>query len=166
VRIIGVISDTHGLLREEAAAALEGSDLILHAGDVGDRKILDGLARIAPVRAVRGNTDWGELAAALPVTEVVDLSVPGGGSPGRTAGPVAYLIHVLEDIDLDPAAAGFAVVVHGHTHEPAMTRRDGVLFFNPGAAGPTRLRLPVSVGRLTVDGARIDAEIIHLEPGA
>lgn len=165
MRIIGVISDTHGLLRDEAIAALEGSDLILHAGDVGDPEILQRLARIAPVRAVRGNTDWGELAAALPETDAVDLSTPSGDPADGGGGPVAYLLHIVDHLDLDPKTAGVRVVVYGHTHEPAIRTHGGVLYFNPGAAGQRRFRLPVTVGRLTVDGQRVEAEVIPLEVG-
>ena len=152
---IGVISDTHGLLRQEALAALEGSDLILHAGDVGDRGIIDRLSDIAAVWAVRGNTDHGALARSLPETQVVDLT--------SGAGPYAYVIHQLELLDLDPVAAGLRVVIYGHTHVPHIELRSDVLYFNPGAAGHRRFRLPVTVGRLIVEEDDIDAEIIHLD---
>lgn len=165
MRTIGVISDTHGLLRDEALDALAGCDLLLHAGDVGDPDILERLARIAPVRAVRGNTDRGGFAATLPGTDVVDLSDPVGDVSAGSTGPTAYLLHELELLDLDPEASGFAVVVYGHTHAPAIEKRDGVLYFNPGAAGHRRFRLPVTVGRLTVDGGRVGAEIVHLDVG-
>jgi hypothetical protein len=155
MRTIGVISDTHGLLREEAVRALEGSDAILHAGDVGDASILERLTAVAPVHAVRGNTDGGSLGRSLPATEVVEIGVVDG--------PLAYVIHQLELLDLDPEAAGISVVVYGHTHEPAIETSRGVLYFNPGAAGHRRFRLPVTVGRLTVDGDKIDARIIHLD---
>lgn len=158
LRTIGVISDTHGLLREEALRALDGSDLILHAGDVGDGGILERLADIAPVRAVRGNTDRGALARNLPETEVVDLSAGASG-----AGPLAYLIHQLDLLDLDPVAAGLRVVVYGHTHVPDVDVRAGVLYFNPGAAGHRRFRLPVTVGRLVLEGDDIEAEIVQLD---
>lgn len=159
-----MISDTHGLLREEAVRALAGSDLILHAGDVGDADILERLGRIAPVRAVRGNTDAGALAASLPATDIVDLGGLAGGAGDAPTGPLAYLLHELDLLDLDLAASGFAVVVHGHTHRPAIDVRDGVLYFNPGAAGHRRFRLPVTVGRLTVRGARVEPLIVELEP--
>ena len=180
---IGVISDTHGLLREEAVRALDGSDLILHAGDVGDRGIIDRLADIAAVWAVRGNTDHGALARSLPATQVVDLSsgaqpraaipAPEGtpvGAPSTPdyapgAGPFAYVIHELDLLDLDPVAAGIRVVVYGHTHVPDVAVRSGVLYFNPGAAGHRRFRLPITVGRLVVEGDEIAAHILHLDVG-
>lgn len=157
MRTVGVISDTHGLLRDEAIEALEGSDLILHAGDVGGPEILERLSQIAPVFVVRGNTDYDEASAAWPDTEVVSLT-------GDVPGVLAYMLHDIELLDLDPAAARFAVVVYGHSHRPTMERRAGVLYFNPGAAGHRRFTLPVTVGRLTVgaDGA-ITGEIIDLE---
>lgn len=184
MRTIGVISDTHGLLRPEALEALRGSELIVHAGDVVGEGILDTLAEIAPVCAVRGNMDWGHQAAALPPTSVVDLSAPDGApaavhdSDGHTApsgtspelaesghGPLAYVLHDLADLDLDPAAAGFAVVVHGHTHRPALEERSGVLYLNPGSAGPRRSGRPVSLARLRVEGAVVEAEIVELDVG-
>jgi len=165
MRVIGVISDTHGLLRDEALEALEGSDLILHAGDVGDLAILRRLAEIAPVRAVRGNTDDGKTAAALPETDVVDLTSPNGGVSTEGRGPLAYLLHGHREIDLDPVAAGFRVIIHGHTHEPSILDRGGVLYFNPGSAGPRRFDLPVSVGKLRVNGVEVEAEVLHLDLG-
>ncbi|MEX2466448.1 MAG: metallophosphoesterase family protein [Gemmatimonadota bacterium] len=165
MRVIGVISDTHGLLREEALAALEGSALILHAGDVGDLAIVRRLSEIAPVRAVRGNTDAGEVADALPETDVVDLTSPNGGVSTEGRGPLAYLMHGHQELDLDPVAAGFRVLVHGHTHEPSVLHRDGVLYFNPGSAGPRRFDLPVTLGRLRVNGLDVAAEVIHLAVG-
>lgn len=157
MRTIGVISDTHGLLREEALEALDGSELILHAGDVGDPRILERLAAIAPVHAVRGNTDWGPWADALPTTEAVEL--------GPTGGPLAYVIHELELLDVDPVAAGISVIVYGHTHRPDIRTHQGILYFNPGAAGHRRFRLPVTVGRLAVEGDRVEAEIVDLDVG-
>jgi len=150
---IGVISDTHGLLRDEALEALAGSDAILHAGDVGGREILERLSEIAPVHVVRGNTDGGSWADALPTTEALSL----GGAD-------VYMVHDIEDLDVDPAGGGFAAVVFGHSHQPTVAERGGVLFFNPGAAGHRRFRLPVTVGRLLVaeDGA-VEPEIIELE---
>jgi len=148
---VGVISDTHGLLRPEAVAVLEGSDLIVHAGDVGDPRILDELARLAPVRAVRGNVDHGPWAGALPLTEVVEVE-----------GVSLYVLHILEDLDLDPAAAGLGVVVFGHTHRPLLERRGEVLYLNPGSAGPRRFDLPVGVAWIDVDGARVEAELVEL----
>ncbi len=167
MRTIGVISDTHGLLRPEALEALDGVDLILHAGDVGDPAILARLEQIAPVHAVRGNTDYGPLRQALPHTAVVDLGADDGvlGDAGPL-GPVAYVLHIQEELDLDAVAAGFAVVVTGHTHLPAAEERDGVLHLNPGSAGPRRFDYPVTVARLEVDRGRIAAwRHVDLEPG-
>jgi uncharacterized protein len=134
--MIGLISDTHGLLRPEAVHALEGSDLIIHAGDIGRAAILDDLRRLAPVVAVRGNIDTGGWADNLPLTAQVD--------------PGIYVLHDSKALGFDPAGAGFRVVVSGHSHRPLRTERDGVLYVNPGAAGPRRFRLPVTVARLTV----------------
>ena len=176
MRIIGVISDTHGLLRPEALAALEGSELILHAGDVGDLRILHELGRIAPVHAVHGNTDWGELRGRLPRTVEVDLGSPdgkvaavvhgaGAGSSSTTpGGPLAYIHHGDRELDLDPAAAGIAMVVSGHTHRPLVERRGGVLYLNPGSAGPRRFTLPATVARVRVrEGGKLEAEIVELD---
>jgi putative phosphoesterase len=149
---VGVISDTHGLLRPEAVAALEGCDLLVHAGDVGDPAILGELRRLAPVHAVRGNVDRGAWAEALPVTEVVEV-----GSV------LLYVLHDLATLDLDPAAAGFAAVLYGHSHRPSRQIRHGVLYLNPGSAGPRRFRLPVTVARLTLSYGQLDAEILELE---
>ncbi|HEX4230159.1 MAG TPA: metallophosphoesterase family protein [Bryobacteraceae bacterium] len=132
--IIGLISDTHGLLREEALNALKGSDLIIHAGDVGEPGILERLKEIAPVVAVRGNVDKGAWALALPLTAVAE------------AGSVMmYVLHDLEQLDIDPAAAGFQFVISGHSHKPVCTQRAGVYYVNPGSAGPLRFRLPITV---------------------
>lgn len=149
---IGVISDTHGLLRPEGVAALQGSDLILHAGDVGQPEILDTLGGIAPTIAVRGNVDRGPWADALPLTEVVEAG-----------GPLIYMLHDIADLDLDPAAAGFAAVVFGHSHRPSSERKDGVLYLNPGSAGPRRFDLPVTVARISVEGSSLDCEIVALD---
>lgn len=148
---IGVISDTHGLLRPEAVAALRGSDLILHAGDVGDKEILDVLAQIAPVTAVRGNIDTANWSRTLPESEVINA---GGVS--------IYVLHNIGQLDLKPAVAGFRVVVYGHSHLPKIEEKNGVLFFNPGSAGPRRFTKPVSVGRLKIEGGKVQAEIITL----
>jgi hypothetical protein len=136
VPVVGLISDTHGLLRDEALRALDGCDLIIHAGDVGKPEILDALKALAPLVAVRGNIDKGAWASALPVTAFAQ------------AGPAAiYVLHNVHDLDLDPAA-GFQVVVSGHSHQPARMEQSGVLFLNPGSAGPRRFKLPVTVARL------------------
>jgi putative phosphoesterase len=149
---IGVISDTHGLLRPEALVALHGVDTIVHAGDVGAPEVLEALRAIAPVTAVRGNNDHGPWARALPATAVVAI------------GAFRLLVlHDVHDLALDPGAAGFAAVVAGHSHRPAIVRRAGVLFLNPGSAGPRRFTLPVAIARLSVRGARLRARIVHLD---
>ena len=149
--LIGVISDTHGLLRPEALAALRGSEHILHAGDVGAPEILETLATIAPLTAIRGNIDRAPWARKMAETEVLEI---GGIS--------IYVLHDLGRLDLKPGAAGFPVVVSGHSHVPKQETRDGVLYFNPGSAGPRRFKLPVSVGRLTVEGANVRGEIVTI----
>jgi putative phosphoesterase len=149
--LIGVISDTHGLLRPEAVEALRGSQHIIHAGDVGDPAILQQLAAIAPVTAIRGNVDKEPWAKKLPATEVVEL---GGIS--------IYVLHVFAKLDLKPEAAGFQVVIYGHSHIPKQEMRDGILYFNPGSAGPRRFNLPVTVGKLVVNGGKVRAEIVRI----
>ena len=149
--VIGVISDTHGLIRPEALAALAGSDLIIHAGDIGSPDVLTALRAIAPVTAVRGNNDHGALADALHETEIVEIS-----------GVLVYVLHDIKALDLEPRVAGFAAVISGHSHKPSLEERDGVLYFNPGSAGPRRFTLPISVGRLTVTDGRIEGELLTL----
>jgi uncharacterized protein len=134
---LGLISDTHGLLRDEAVQALAGSELIIHAGDVGKPEILEALQALAPVVAVRGNIDSDPWASALPLTAVVE---DGGAS--------IYVIHDVHALDLDPAVAGFHIVVSGHSHKPASEQRAGVLYVNPGSAGPRRFKLPITVARM------------------
>ena len=150
---IGVVSDTHGLLRPEVLPALEGVDCILHLGDVGDVKILDALRKIAPVTAVRGNIDHSGPCSRLPETEVLLLE-----------GGYIYLLHDLGTLHLDPAAAKFSAVLYGHTHKPTIWRHKGVLYFNPGSCGPRRFNLAVTMGYLHVhaDGL-LDAQIVDLE---
>jgi uncharacterized protein len=150
--MLGIISDTHGLLRPEAVAALRGSDRILHAGDVGSPEILAALAKIAPVTAIRGNIDTDPWAHSLPDTEVIEI---GGIS--------IYMLHDFGQLDLKPEAAGFRVVVYGHSHRPKMEEKNGVLYFNPGSAGPRRFSLPVSVGMLRVKAGKVRAELVELE---
>jgi uncharacterized protein len=150
-RLIGVISDTHGLLRPAAVEALAGSDIIIHAGDIGTPEVVEALRAIAPVAAVRGNNDKDEWARAFPETQVVEV-----GSV------VLYVLHDVNALDLDPVAAGFRAVISGHSHRPAVATRQGVLFVNPGSAGPRRFKLPVSVGRLHIQGDVVDAELIEL----
>ena len=149
--LVGVISDTHGLLRPQVVEALAGSQLVIHAGDIGSPEILANLSRLARVEAVRGNVDTEAWARSLPATAVVEVQ-------GRTL----YILHDLKQLDLDPLAAGFAVVISGHSHVPAKEIRKDVLYFNPGSAGPRRFRLPVSVGKLWVSSAGIRSEIVIL----
>jgi putative phosphoesterase len=149
---IGLISDTHGLLRPEALAALKGSELIIHAGDVGSAEILPQLRAIAPVIAVKGNIDTGAWASELPMTAVVEA-----GSAR------IYVLHDVHQLDLDPVAAGFQVVVSGHSHKPGHTERHGVLYVNPGSAGPRRFRLPITVARLNLVESSWVVELVHIE---
>ena len=148
--LIGVISDTHGLLRPEAVVALRGVEHILHAGDVGDVAILDTLRQIAPVTAIRGNVDVSGACAELPATDVVELG-----------DRLFYLVHSVHDLDINPAAAGVAMVVSGHSHKASMQVRDGVIYFNPGSAGPRRFSLPVTVGFVTVEDG-VEASVKQL----
>jgi putative phosphoesterase len=149
---VGVISDTHGLLRPEALAALRGSHHILHAGDVGAPEVLRDLRALAPLTVVRGNNDRGPWADELPHDAVVEL-----------AGASLYILHDLGELDLDPRAAGFAAVVCGHSHKPLQEARGGVLHFNPGSAGPRRFRLPITVGRLQIAEGTVErAEIVEI----
>lgn len=147
---IGVISDTHGLLRPEALAAFAGVEHILHAGDVGDIEILARLRAIAPVTAIRGNVDVHGLCAELPATDFIELG-----------GKIFYLVHSVHDLDINPVVAGVSVVVSGHSHQPSIEQRNGVLYLNPGSAGPRRFKLPVTVALVEV-GAEIDAHIVPL----
>ena len=150
---VGVISDTHGLLRPEALAALRGADHLVHAGDIGKPEVLRELRAVAPLTAVRGNNDRDAWARTIPDTDSV-----------RLGGIVLYVLHDLKALDLDPVAAGFGVVVSGHSHQPCVAERDGVLYVNPGSAGPRRFRLPVSVAMVEVDGGRVRARIELLSP--
>jgi putative phosphoesterase len=150
---IGVISDTHGLLRPEALEALRGVEHILHAGDVGDPVILDNLRELAPVTAIRGNIDGFGLCAQLPATEFVEL-----------AGKFVYLVHAIEDLDIAPGAAEISVVVYGHSHRPHIETRRGVLYLNPGSAGPRRFSLPVTLAMLNIKSSGLRAEITNLLP--
>jgi putative phosphoesterase len=152
---VGVLSDTHGLLRPEAVSALRGSDLILHAGDVGKPEVLASLRALAPVVAIRGNNDKGPWADALPSSEVVEVEAA-----------TLYLVHDVAELDLDPAAAEFAAVISGHSHRPSASLREGVLYLNPGSAGPRRFRLPVAVAVLSVRGRTLRHELIELDLGA
>ena len=148
---IGLISDTHGLLRDEALRALEGSELIIHAGDVGNPEIIRALEAIAPVIAVRGNVDIEPWASALPETEIVETNLA-----------TIYVLHDVHALDLDPAAAGFHIVVSGHSHKPARTEHGGVVYINPGSAGPRRFQLPVTVARLDIGQTPWTVDFIDL----
>ena len=148
---VGLISDTHGLLRPEALAFLEGSDHIVHGGDICGARVLEALSAIAPVTAVRGNNDHGAWASRLRETELLQV------------GEISiYAIHDLADLDISPSAAGVQVVVSGHSHRSSVERRDGILYVNPGSAGPRRFKLPVSIGELTVTGSSVSARIVEL----
>jgi putative phosphoesterase len=150
---IGVISDTHGLLRPSVMGALEGVSMILHAGDIGSKAVLYELRKIAPLIAVRGNVDSGSWTRRLKVREHVEV-----------AGTTCYLVHDIEEMDLDPAAAGIRVVIHGHSHRSRLLERNGVLYLNPGSVGPRRFRLPITMAYLSIgDGQKVSAEIIPLE---
>ena len=149
--VIGVISDTHGLLRAEAVEALRKSDHIIHAGDIGGPEILHRLRTIAPVTAVRGNVDGRAWARGVPYADVIAVD--------RIS---IYVLHILADLDLKPEAAGFGVVVYGHSHVPKQELRSSVLYFNPGSAGPRRFQLPVTVGRLRIEGGSVSGEIVDL----
>lgn len=149
--IVGVISDTHGLLRPEAVEALRGSEHIIHAGDMGAPEIIGELKKIAPVTAIRGNVDVQTWAREFPETEVVEL---GGKS--------IYVIHDVNALDLNPKAAGLDAVISGHSHKPGQETKNGVLYLNPGSAGPRRFNLPISVAKLTIEESGLRAEIMAL----
>ena len=150
--LIGVISDTHGLLRPEAVAALRGTDLIIHAGDVGAPEVIDALRKLAPTFVVRGNVDKAHWADALPMTADVEV--------GRLQ---FHVLHDISQLDLDSVAVGYAAVMYGHSHRPSIEMRDGVLFLNPGSAGPRRFKLPVSIARVSVAGQQLRPEIVELK---
>ena len=152
VKVIGLISDTHGLMRPEALEALRGVDLIIHAGDIGGREVLDALRPIAPLTVIKGNNDRGAWAKKLTDAKFV------------TAGGVKlFLIHDVNDLDFDPSGRGVSVVISGHSHRPSIIERDGVLFVNPGSAGPRRFKLPVAVGKLRIIDGNVKAEIVELK---
>ncbi len=150
-RIIGVISDTHGLIREEALEALKESELIVHAGDIGKPQVIERLRSIAPVVAVRGNMDNGQWVESLPKYDIIQI-----------AESWLYVIHDLNDLDLDPLAAGFSAVIYGHSHRPSIQLRKGVLLINPGSAGPRRFDLPVSVALIHLNDGILDPRLIEL----
>jgi uncharacterized protein len=148
VTAVGVISDTHGLLRPEAVAALDGVERIVHAGDIGAAEILSALSRIAPVTAVRGNNDRGPWAREIQEREVLEI-----------AGHRLLVLHDLKELEVDPAREGYAAVIAGHSHKPHIERRGGVLFLNPGSAGPRRFRLPISLAILSISATKLEAEL-------
>jgi uncharacterized protein len=148
---LGIISDTHGLLRPQVVTFLEGCDRILHGGDIGNAAVLARLSAIAPVTAIRGNNDQGAWAAAIPETSLLEFN-----------GVQVYAIHDLSLLDIDPSAAGIQIVVSGHSHKPAIERRDGVVFINPGSAGPRRFKLPISVADLLIEDGAISPRIVEL----
>lgn len=150
--VVGVISDTHGLLRDEAIDALKDVDMILHAGDIDIPDVLDGLRAVAPLVAVRSNMDFGRLRSELPENDIIEA-----------ADHLIYMIHEIDRIDLDPAAAGISAVVYGHSHKPHIQKRQGVLYINPGSAGPRRFSYPVTVARVIIRDGRLEAEIIDVD---
>ena len=150
--VVGVISDTHGLVRPQALAALAGSEHIVHAGDVGAPAVLDALRAVAPVTAIRGNNDRDAWARQLPDTTAVEVD-----------GTWLYVLHDVHELDLDPAAAGFAAVIAGHSHRPGIVARQGTLFVNPGSAGPRRFTLPIAVVRLYVRSGQVRGEVVTLD---
>jgi len=149
--VIGLISDTHGLMRAEALQALDGADLIIHAGDIGKPEVIEALKAISPVRAIKGNNDTGAWAKALPETQWV-----------KTGKVNLFIIHNVKDLDGDPVTRGFQVVISGHSHKPSVSSRQGVLYVNPGSAGPRRFKLPVAVGKLFINSSQVHAELIEL----
>jgi uncharacterized protein len=150
--LIGLISDTHGLLRDEALRALDGSEIIIHAGDVGKPGILDALRELAPVVAVRGNVDTGKWCEELPLTAVAEVGAA-----------TIYVLHDVRELDLDPVAAGFQIVVSGHSHKPSRSEKAGVLYVNPGSAGPRRFDLPITVAHLDLQRKPWIVNFIDLE---
>ena len=150
--LIGLISDTHGLIRPQALAALKGADLIIHAGDIGKPDVLQPLKAIAPLVAIKGNVDKNGWATLLPETKALKI--------GEVR---VYVIHNVNELDFNPASRGYQVVISGHSHKPLIARRDGVLFVNPGSAGPRRLKLPVAMAKLWLDGRNLRAKIIYLD---
>jgi uncharacterized protein len=148
--LIGIISDTHNLLRLEAVNALKGSDIIIHAGDIGSPEIIERLKNIAPVYAVRGNIDRSPWGNTLPITDIIEIS-----------GKFLYVLHNIHEIDVDPVAAGFDAVISGHSHKPNIENKNGVFFINPGSAGPRRFSLPVTIASLQIVGDSISCDIIE-----
>ena len=151
-KLVGLISDTHGLIRPQALAALRAVDLIIHAGDIGKPEVLEALQAVAPLVAIKGNVDKGAWARSLPATKAL-----------RAGDAQVFVIHNVNELEFDPAARGYQVVISGHSHQPSIVTRAGVLFVNPGSAGPKRFKLPVAVATLRVDGLAVSAEIAYLE---
>ena len=151
LHVVGLISDTHGLIRPEALKALNDVELIIHAGDIGKPEVIAALKAIAPVLAIKGNNDIGNWARPLPDTKLV-----------KSGDTQLYVIHNIKDLDCDPVARGYQAVVSGHSHKPSVATRDGVLFVNPGSAGPRRFKLPIAVGKLFIQNSQLTAEIIEL----
>jgi uncharacterized protein len=151
LHVIGLISDTHGLVRAEAVEALQGVDLVIHAGDIGKPEVLAALKTIGPLVAIKGNNDIGAWAKSLPDTRLV-----------QTADTRLFVIHNVKELDCDPATKGYDVIISGHSHKPSIVARDGVLFVNPGSAGPRRFKLPVAVGKLFIQNQKVNAELIEL----
>jgi putative phosphoesterase len=151
LHVIGLISDTHGLIRPQALEVLAGVELIVHAGDIGKSEVVAALKAISPVCAIKGNNDTGAWAKPLPETQLI-----------RTGDASLFIIHNVKELDCNPISRGYQVIISGHSHKPSITRRDGVLFVNPGSAGPRRFKLPVAVGKLFVKGSEVNAEIIEL----
>jgi putative phosphoesterase len=150
--MIGIISDTHGLLRPQVIEALRGVELIIHAGDIGNADVLKTLETIAPVKAVRGNNDYGPWAEQIPLTNVVEHCSYS-----------LYVLHELDHLDLDPVASEFSAVIFGHSHRPSVEKRQGVLYLNPGSAGPRRFTLPIAVARLHLTDTGLSPEMIEIE---
>ena len=151
LHVIGLISDTHGLVRPEAIEALQGVDLVIHAGDIGKPEVLAALKAISPLVAIKGNNDVGAWAKPLPDTQLL-----------QTADTKLFVIHNVKELDCDPAAEGYQVVISGHSHKPSILTQDDVLFVNPGSAGPRRFKLPVAVGKLFIQNRKVNAELIEL----
>ena len=149
---VGVISDTHGLLRPQAVRALRGSELIIHAGDIGKPEVLDSLALLAPIMAIRGNNDRGAWASGIP--DILELTINGVN---------VQVIHNVQEIENEPAARGFHAIISGHSHKPGIVKREQVLFVNPGSAGPRRFKLPVAIGEIRVNGSHLSARIVNLQ---
>jgi uncharacterized protein len=152
VEVIGLISDTHGLMRPEALEALRGVDLLIHAGDIGKVEVLDALRPIAPLHAIKGNNDRGAWVKKLPDTMILTVG-----------GVKLYVIHDVHELSFEPSKDGIAAVISGHSHKPSIVERDGVLFVNPGSAGPRRFKLPVAVGKLRIADGKLKAEIIEFD---